>query len=384
MHATAGPPLAEQDAEAYLARHAFHTGTPRLVGLRVEWLLRDSTDPGRAVPAPRVKSALAAHGAPPHGRHEVAPSGAITVISPPYRDLGECVRRTAEDLAAIRAGLAGGGLAALPRAVDPRRATTAAAAVRVRLDAGHAASGPLGFRRRWALAHAVGPVLLAAFANSPTTAGGGWRSSRQATLLRLDPRRTAPPPGGDPRESWSRYALDAPVASPAGPGTAPVGLTFRQWLRAGHPRRPTLDDLDRHLDTLLPPVRPRGHLELAMIDGQPVDGWPMPLAVAAALFADAQAGDEALAATERLHALREPYRRGPWTRAARHGLRDPHLAAAARECFHIAYAALARTGAPPAVRGAVADFIERYVARRRCPADDTIAALIGDGTTART
>jgi glutamate--cysteine ligase len=371
MHVAVGPALSEPDAEAYLARHAFHTGDPRLVGAGVEWLVRDPGDPRRPVPPARLAAVLDGRaGRPRHGTAEVIAGGGIAVSTPPYRDVSECLRRTGEDLACVRAALGSAGLAPLDRAVDPdpHQPGGGAASVRIRLDAGHAQPGPLGFRRRWALAHAVGPVLAAAVANSPGSRGefAGWRSTRQAARLRLDPRRAAPPGPGDPRESWVRYALAAPVGCPGGPG----GLTFRQWLRAGRPRRPTLDDLDRHLSALLPPVRPRGHLELTMVDGQPADGWAAPVAVAAGLFADARAADEALAATERLHARGEPYRSGPWARAARLGLADPGLAAAALECFHTAYAALARTGSAPATREILAGFIERYVARRRCPADD--------------
>ena len=50
-------------------------------------------------------------------------------------------------------------------------------------------------------------------------------------------------------------------------------------------RPPTAGDLEYHLSTLFPPVRPRGHFELRMIDAQPGDGWVVPLAVASALLA---------------------------------------------------------------------------------------------------
>ena len=88
--------------------------------------------------------------------------------------------------------------------------------------------------------------------------------------------------------------------------SAPRGLTLRDWVRptgtAADPagrqrlRRPTVDDLDYHLSTLFPPVRPRGHFELRMIDAQPGDGWIVPLAVCWALLSDARAADAALAA----------------------------------------------------------------------------------------
>lgn len=155
----------------------------------------------------------------------------------------------------------------------------------------------------------------------------------------------------------------------------PQGLTFRQWLQTGQPRQPTLDDLDYHVTTLFPPVRPRGYLELRMIDGQAGGWWVVPIAVVAGLFGDAVAGDEAFAATERLHATTAPYRSGPCSQAARYGLRDPLMATAALEVFLAAYAAFARQDVTRPVREAVAAFIERYVSRGRTPADDLLEAL---------
>ena len=59
-------------------------------------------------------------------------------------------------------------------------------------------------------------------------------------------------------------------------------------------------------------------------------------------------------------------------RAARLGQDDPQLAAASRECFAAADAALGRLGAPAAIRDAVGAFADRYVLRGRCPADDRL------------
>ena len=238
-----------------------------------------------------------------------------------------------------------------------------------------------GYRRRWRLVHAIGPVLVAAFANSPLRVGRptGWRSSRQQVWSHMDPGRTRPPTlGPDPREAWARYALDAQVMCVREEGSAdwsaPPGLTFRDWVRGGTAdrtlRRPTVGDLDYHLSTLFPPVRPHGHLELRMIDAQPGDGWIVPLAVASALLDDARASDAAMAAAERLWAGHGPGEsprpagrlpvaaRGP-ARAGRPGHRR-----ASRECFEAARAALVRMAAPR--RSAAVDaFTERYVSRDR-------------------
>ncbi len=73
------------------------------------------------------------------------------------------------------------------------------------------------------------------------------------------------------------YVLDAQVMVLRDPGshrwTAPSGLTFRDWLRGAVGPPPTADDLTYHMSTLFPPVRPRGHLELRVIDAQLGDGW---------------------------------------------------------------------------------------------------------------
>jgi glutamate--cysteine ligase len=213
--------------------------------------------------------------------------------------------------------------------------------------AGMGSAGPLGLARRWRLAHTLGPVLAATFANAPAD---GWRSVRQAR------RRGLPvvPPGADPQESWARLVLDAPH------GDRP----FRDRVRAG---AATWTDLERHVASLRLPVAARGHLEIDVADRQPGLGWQIPIAVLVALLDDPKAADSAAAATDRLAGETRL-----WERAARDALTDPVLAAAARDCFLAAYAALARQGADRRLRDAVAGFTERYVLRGRCPADDVL------------
>jgi glutamate--cysteine ligase len=200
----------------------------------------------------------------------------------------------------------------------------------------------------------------------------------------MDPGRTrAPAPraaygdDGDPRHAWAAYALDAELMCVPDPGSrdwaAPPGLTFRGWLRgdAASLRPPTRDDLSYHLSTLFPPVRPRGHLELRMIDAQSGDGWIVPTAVVTALADDERAADAALAAAEPVWAGSADVQ-DPWLRAARCGPADPLISQASRQCFEAADAALARSGSPAPIRRAVADFTERYVLKDRCPADDQL------------
>jgi ergothioneine biosynthesis glutamate--cysteine ligase EgtA len=260
------------------------------------------------------------------------------------------------------------------------------ASVQVCVDAGEDGAGESGYRSRWRLLHAIGPVLVAAFANSPLRGGKptGWRSARQQVWAHMDPGRTRAPASeaadGDPRDEWTAYALDAELMCVREPGSrdwaAPPGVTFRDWLRGGPAappglRPPTPEDLDYHLTTLFPPVRPHGHMELRMIDAQSGDGWIVPAAVVTALADDARAADAAMAATESVWDAAADAQ-APWLSAAMCGPADPAISRASQLCFEAADGALSRSGAPARIRQAVADFTERYVLKGRCPADDQL------------
>jgi glutamate--cysteine ligase len=203
----------------------------------------------------------------------------------------------------------------------------------------------------------------------------------------MDPGRTRPPDlDGDPRAAWASYALDADLMCVRNPDSAdwsaPPGLTLREWIRAGlrgsgrgQSRHPTISDLEYHLSTLFPPVRPRGHFELRMIDAQPGDGWIVPLAVTAGLLSDAKAGEAALAALAPLwddRAAGDEAAIAPWVRAARFGPADPAIGRASGECFTAAREALDRMAVPASITAAVDAFCEQYVNKDRCPADDLL------------
>jgi glutamate--cysteine ligase len=327
-----------------------------------------------------------------HGFLVVRAGGVVTVSGPPSPGLESCLARMSDDLGA------------LPVAGPDRSAVTG---IRVGLEAGLDGGGPLGLARRWRLAHTLAPVLAAAFANSPVP--GEWRSVRAArhrgrpvlpgppdadpvaapatvnlgatTAAAVNPCTPdlggiAPLPAGpdrcesDPRASWTAYVMAEPssgghFASDA--ASSSERRSFREWTRSDDP--PTEDDLARHLAGLRPPVAARGHLELDFADGQSGDGWRVAVAVIATLLDDPVAATVAEGATGRF-----AYGERVWERAARDALADAELAAAARECFLAAYAALARRGAPRELRDAVAAFMESYVLRGRCPADDRLSA----------
>ncbi|MFI1096224.1 ergothioneine biosynthesis glutamate--cysteine ligase EgtA [Streptomyces sp. NPDC020917] len=413
--------LDENEAEAHVRGVCFKTGPPEQTGVELEWLVQDRSDPRALISADRLDAALApveAPGALPRGsRITREPGGQVELSSPPAPALGACVEAMATDLAVLREAADRAGLVLVGKGLDPfrkpprvldhpryramegyfdregpwgRAMMRRTASLQVNLDCGDDSPGVTGHRYRWALAHRLGPVLVAAFANSPLGTGGptGWLSTRQATWARMDPGRTRHPRHHpDPGTAWAGYALDARLLcvrrpDAAGDWSAPPGLTFRDWLRGAAPdlRRPTRADLDYHLSTLFPPVRPRGWLELRMIDAQDGDDWIVPTVLAATLMDDPVAAATAWAATEPLCAdLGDPLDPLPhdevWRRAARIGPADPDLAKAARTCFAAAESALARSGAPAALRQALACFAERYPERGRCPADDQLDAL---------
>jgi len=445
--------LDEENAAEHVHGICLKTGPPRRLGVELEWLVRDPRDPVLPVPAGRIAAAVSAFDAargdpgqekrdggkrdrpelPTSERPGVLPSGALLTSEPggqlelssqPADSLASLVRVTRADLAALREALAEAGLELAGIGLDPlrpprrvltlpryaameaffdaggpwgRRMMCGTASVQVCLDAGDDSDGAGGYRRRWRLLHAIGPVLVAAFANSPLREGKptGWVSSRQQVWAGMDPGRTrSPDMNGDPRAAWAAYALDARVMCVRDPDSAdwsaPPGLRFRDWVAdgaGGRLRPPTADDLEYHLSTLFPPVRPRGHFELRMIDAQPGDGWIVPLAVSSALLSDAQAEDAAFAAVAPIWNGQPPGWPAsatasdtgdardddpPWIRAARCGPADPAISRASRECFAAAREALDRMAVPPGVTAAVDAFTEEYVSKDRCPADDLL------------
>lgn len=404
------PVVTEHEAEALVEGICFKTGPPRTVGVELEWLVHDERAPHGSVAPDRLEAAYAAlRGSPLTSALSVEPGGQLELSSRPAPSLTRCVTEVAADLDTVRAVLREYGLTLAGAGIDPRlpprrflreprydamevcldrtgpagrTLMCTSASVQVCLDAGVEEPGVMGYRRRWRLAHHLGAVLVAAFANSPMLRGRvtGWLSTRQLMWTELDPGRSGGPPlTGEPRRAWARHVLDAPLMCVRGNGRweVPDKVSFRDWTRSDTMRPPTRSDLDYHVSTLFPPVRPRGHLELRMIDAQPGDhGWIVPLAVATALFDDPRAAAAAHRAVEPLAAraaAAPPAPHNPlWSDAARRGLSDPELRRAAVTSFAAALDALPRLGASADVVEAVAAFAERRVRRGRCPADDML------------
>lgn len=380
-----GTPLRDASEVTDFARRCFRPVATDRVGVELEFLVFDSTAEAAHVPLARVERALPA--LPGGSRVTFEPGGQLELSGPPG-PLPDALARLAADVAAVRDALRAAGLALGGVGLDPIRPARrqlrlpryeamaeflgvpygplmmcSTASIQVNLDLGERPAA------RWERAHAFGPVLMAAFANSPLSGGRpcGWMSGRQAVWDHLDRTRTSlVPASGDPAADWAEYLLDARLmlVREDDERCRPVrdGSTFRDWLTADGARRPTAEDLAYHATTVFPPVRPRGWLEIRYLDAQHPAAWPVCVAVTHALVTDDRAADAALAAAE-------PYRE-LWEVGARCGLADPRLSRAAEACFRAALEALPRLGASPGLVGEVAAFADRHVTTGRSPAAD--------------
>jgi glutamate--cysteine ligase len=323
-------------------------GSHRTVGVELESFTSPATHPDRLPVVPL----------PAGSRLTYEPGGQVELSSRPQMTVASACDSLSADLAALSVafsplgiGLRQHGLAPAAGATEPPRVVNgpryqameayfdsewreagrtmmrATASVQVNLGLGTGTRAS----RRWRAATVLGPVLAAAFSSSQTG------SPRLANWFALDPSRTAPVPSGEPRQQWADYALDARVMFIRSDETyqpiVEAPLTARAWVEHGHPLGwPTADDLAYHLTTLFPPVRPRGWLELRMIDALPDPWWRVPVAVAAVLIDDPQAVAGCQPAADR------------WGQAAAEGLTDPVLAAAAAICARRALTGQGRVG----------------------------------------
>lgn len=381
------------EVHGYLRRICFKTGPPGRVGAELEWLVARRDVPGAVVPLEHLRSLILDAGPFPGGSLlTMEPGGQVELSSAPAADVRGCHAALARDMTHLQGVLAAAGLVLVPSGIDPHRPSvhqlhqprydamaayfdtlphdlgrlmmSSTAAVQVNLDAG---ADPADVAHRWKLLHLVGPTLSAAFANSARSNDRltGWKSTRQAVWLHLDPARTRPPAPGDPVDVWTAYVLAAPVMMlPAehGPWSTAPGYTFGEWVGGSVSglAAPTEDDLAYHLTTLFPPVRPRGWFEVRYLDQQSPRWWPVPVVVLATLLEHPRLASSVAAACEPVA--------GAWLQAARHGLDDVRLARSALAVFE----AVVDSVEDAALRTTVTGFMERYVGRGRCPADDDI------------
>ncbi|PXY22390.1 ergothioneine biosynthesis glutamate--cysteine ligase EgtA [Prauserella muralis] len=390
------------EGEAYVASVCFKHGPPRLTGVEIEYLVHDAADPALPLDPGRLATALGPHTPRtlrPDSPHLPLPAGSVLTLEPggqveistaPQPSLRELANAAGADLAYVTDLLAMAGLRLGSHAIDPfrrparllateryaameRRFTPigpggltmmcSTAALQVCVDAGERS----GLATRWAAVHAVGPALLALFANSARHAGTdtGLASARWQAVMDTEHARTyAAGPEPDPAAAWARRALDTPlmvVRRDEGPWDAPDGLTFADWIEGSGPAGvldpPTTADLDYHLTTLFTPVRPHGYLEVRYLDAQPPGAWLHPVALLTALIDRPSTADKALE-------LCEPVA-GRWADAARLGLADPELARVARAVADLGCAELTRADLPADTIADIACGVQR---RLRQPA----------------
>ncbi|MBL7259787.1 ergothioneine biosynthesis glutamate--cysteine ligase EgtA [Paractinoplanes lichenicola] len=389
--ATAAVLRTQSEVEARIRAICFKTGPPALVGAELEWTLHHTAAPSAPLTAEKLRQALGPHTpvtikppgdlSPPRplpagGTITVEPGGQVEISSAPAATLAALHAAVSADTAHLTALLGSAGLTLGRQGIDahrePRRLVhtprytameqsfdargpdgrvmmCSTAGLQACLDAGTEAELAV----RWAAVSALGPPLLAAFANSRRHAGRdtGFASARMAAWWAMDPRLTHPVGvSPDPAADWVRYALAAPltcVRRDGGCWAAPPGTTLGDWARGALPQPLTADDVDYHLTTLFPPVRPHGYLEVRYLDAQPADDWFAPVAVLATLLADPATTDAALD-------LALPVA-GHWEAAYRYGLDDAALRRAATAVLDLA----ARRLEPGPHRPEVLDSIER-------------------------
>ena len=161
--------------------------TERRVGVEVEFLVHPTGEPAGPLPFPVLRAAVDDAG-PRASRITYEPGGQLEISAPPRAGAAEACAVAAADLAVLEAALAARGLTLTGLALDPVRPPRrvvdsprydameryvdadgpagrimmcSTASVQVNLDLGPNAAFT------WRLAHDLGPVLAAAFANSP-------------------------------------------------------------------------------------------------------------------------------------------------------------------------------------------------------------------------
>ena len=381
-------------AHGLVAASALVASEDSRVGLELEFHLVDLAEPAHRPDWPAVLALLAGLPPMPGGSSvTLEPGGQIELSTPPQADVVAAVTTLRADRATLRTALAAAGFGAAPLGADPARPVartnpqaryaameqhfealdcaapgrammSATAALQVNLDAGPV----VGWTDRLALIRSLVPMLVAASASSPYLGGrtSGWHSMRQETWHGIDHGRSDPIGEGEPTAAWADYALAAPVMLVREDGgLRPVTqrVSFGAWL--GDPaligRRATRDDLDYHLTTLFPPVRPRGYVELRCIDALPDRWWPALAALTVTLVDDPVAADLA-------RDLCLPVAH-VWETAARTGMDDPALRDAVTGCVE-----LAATRCPAELKVEVEEFAE-LVSAGRTPSGELRARI---------
>src|SRR5437764_3024739 len=191
-------------AREHVLKRCFAPSGADLIGLETEWLVVAGDDLTAHVPFPLVQTATAtAQPLPGESNVTYEPGGQVELSGVPFATVGAACEAMHTDTVAVGRALAADGLTLVGEGIDPGRSpqrvvdTPRYAAMEAYFDA----DGPAGKRmmsstaalqvnvglgesegmaqERWLLTHALGPTLVATFANSPVTAGraSGWKST---------------------------------------------------------------------------------------------------------------------------------------------------------------------------------------------------------------
>lgn len=109
---------------------------------------------------------------------------------------------------------------------------------------------------------------------------------------------------------------------------SPAGRDMMTRTASLQPIAPTIADLERHITTLFPPLRPRGFIELRMLDALPAAGRTAAIATVWTLLTDPDSGASAAAQCESVD--------DPWGRALGAGLDDETVRAVSEALVGIA------------------------------------------------
>ncbi len=374
------PSLDLGTAREVIHRSAAPCSTGPAVGLEMEWHTYPAGNRSARCDMDHLQAVCRDLNLPGGSRVTFEPGGQVELSSPPSSSVSPACDGLALDADVLLAALAASGVEAVAAGSDPyrppvrtleepryaameayldkhgragRRMMCGTAALQVNIDAG---ADPAA---RWALVHAVGPALAAAFATSPSL---GFVSERLGTWLAMDRTRTRSALGtGEPIDDWTSFALDARIM------LLRLGedrclevdgdLTLASWLEEGHQGVwPDESDVEYHLTTLFPPVRLRGWLELRFLDSLPAPWWRAAAVTAATVVADDELA-KVVGAAAHEHGVVDR-----WAVAARRGLDHRGLAAVALACVEGA----AEVSGDPVV----IEFLERFTSQRRAPGHD--------------
>ncbi len=400
----------ERDTREHLFALGCGTADDRRIGAEVEVLLLDadtrapaSIDKSLSVvrrvaltkgwsECRSLKAAMSEFRTPQAGRITFEPGGQLEYSAPPALSLSELAQDLQSTVAAVSGALADVGIACVSLGIDPKNPVEATTlqlqAERYRrMDRHFAGIGKFGARMmrqtaslqicidagddpyaRFTLLEALGPYVVAIFANSAIYTGtaSGHMSYRAHAWRSLDPSRTGLiSDGSEPAAAYTRFALGAQTIL-TGPEHEP-SQPFGEKLATGRAR---VGDWTTHLTTLFPEVRPRGYFELRSCDAVAPVWYIAPLAFVAGL-----AYHPTPAKVRDVLAIPN---RGLLASAGLCGLADPAIASQASDLWQLAREGCAALGSAFSAAEdleRVDEFVRRYTARGRSPAHDALDSL---------